>query len=106
MTEKPTDRSFEEAASSATAPTLLAEFWEFLRHNKKWWLLPILIVLLLFGVLIFLSGTGAAPSSTPSTNLNPEAQEKKLTAAKPSVPKVQPRSVCFDAEHRPPPYRH
>ena len=37
------------------------EFIDFLRHHKKWWLLPILIVLLLFGVLIFLSGTGVAP---------------------------------------------
>jgi len=53
--------SFDEAAQSGTAPTLLGELWEFLRHNKKWWFLPILIVLLLFGVLIFLSGTGAAP---------------------------------------------
>jgi hypothetical protein len=52
---------FEEAARSQASPTLLREFWEFLRHNKKWWLLPILIVLLVFGVLIFLSGTGAAP---------------------------------------------
>lgn len=46
---------------SGQPPTLAAELWDFLRHNKKWWLLPILIVLLLFGVLIFLSGTGAAP---------------------------------------------
>jgi hypothetical protein len=52
---------FERAASEAPAPSLLAEFWEFLCHNKKWWLLPILIVLLVFGALIFLAGTGAAP---------------------------------------------
>jgi hypothetical protein len=52
---------FDEAANAASSPTLLAELWDFLRHNKKWWLLPIFIVLLLFGVLIFLSGTGAAP---------------------------------------------
>ena len=51
---------FERAAKGQASPTLLAEFWEFLRHNKKWWLLPILIVLLVFGILIFLSGTGAA----------------------------------------------
>jgi hypothetical protein len=61
MTRKRPDETFEEAAQSARAPSLLGEFWEFLRHNKKWWLLPILLVLLLFGVLIFLSGTGAAP---------------------------------------------
>ena len=53
--------SLEEAAKRHSSPTLLAEFLDFLRHNKKWWLLPILLVLLLFGVLIFLSGTGAAP---------------------------------------------
>ncbi|MBW8884769.1 MAG: hypothetical protein JF612_08340 [Planctomycetia bacterium] len=51
---------FQDAAKAA-APTLVGELWDFLRHHKKWWLLPILIVLLLFGVLIFLSGTGAAP---------------------------------------------
>ena len=52
---------FTEIAHRSETPSLLGEFWEFLRHNKKWWLLPILIVLLLFGLLIFLSGTGAAP---------------------------------------------
>ena len=53
--------SFNEAAQSGSTPTLLGELWDFLGHNKKWWLLPILFVLLFFGVLIFLSGTGAAP---------------------------------------------
>lgn len=41
--------------------SLLAEFWEFLKHNKKYWLLPILLVMLMMGVLIFLSGSAAAP---------------------------------------------
>lgn len=61
MEEASPEREFEQAAHDSPAPTLLAEFWEFLRHNKKWWLLPILIVLLVFGVLIFLTTTGAAP---------------------------------------------
>lgn len=61
MDDQPSRERFEKAAKSQASPTLLGEFWEFLRHNKKWWLLPILIVLLVFGVLIFLSGTGAAP---------------------------------------------
>ena len=40
----------------------LKEFWEFLRFRKKYWLLPILIVLVLFGGLIVLSqGTAVAP---------------------------------------------
>ncbi len=42
-------------------PGLVGEFWEFLKHNKKWWLLPIVLVLLLLGVLVLLSGSAAAP---------------------------------------------
>jgi Family of unknown function (DUF5989) len=37
------------------------EFWDFLKANKKWWLLPILLVLLAVGLLITLAGTAAAP---------------------------------------------
>ena len=40
----------------------LKEFWDFLKARKKYWLLPILIVLVLFGALIVLSqGTAVAP---------------------------------------------
>ena len=40
----------------------LKEFWEFLKVRKKYWLLPIMLVLLLFGVLIILSqGSAVAP---------------------------------------------
>ena len=38
------------------------EFWEFLNERKKYWLLPIIIILALFGVLIVLSqGSAVAP---------------------------------------------
>jgi hypothetical protein len=38
------------------------EFWDFIKVRKKYWLLPILIVLALFGALIVLSqGTVVAP---------------------------------------------
>jgi drug/metabolite transporter superfamily protein YnfA len=40
---------------------LLSEFWLFLKENKKWWLLPIVIIALALGALIFLSSTPAAP---------------------------------------------
>ena len=41
---------------------LLKEFWEFLKIRKKYWLLPIIIVLVLFGGLIILSqGSAIAP---------------------------------------------
>ena len=40
----------------------LKEFWEFLKVRKKYWLMPILLVLVLFGGLIVLSqGTAVAP---------------------------------------------
>ncbi len=41
---------------------VLAEFWEFLRYNKKYWLLPIVTVLVLAGLLIVLAqGSAVAP---------------------------------------------
>jgi hypothetical protein len=52
---------FENAAKNRGRTNFTAEFWYFLRQNKKWWLLPIVIVVITFGVLVFLSGTAAAP---------------------------------------------
>lgn len=43
------------------APGLLREFWDFLHHNKKWWLVPILLALLLIGLLILWGGSAMAP---------------------------------------------
>ena len=51
----------EQAAHEETSNGLLGEFWYFLAHNKKWWLLPILILLLGLALLVGLSGTAAAP---------------------------------------------
>jgi hypothetical protein len=51
---------FERQAETAT-PGLAAEFIDFVLHNKKWWLIPIIVVLLMLGLLVLLSGTGAAP---------------------------------------------
>jgi len=40
----------------------IKEFWDFLRVRKKYWLLPILIVLVIFGGLIILAqGSAVAP---------------------------------------------
>jgi hypothetical protein len=51
---------FERLAKEQRS-SLIAEFWSFLKHNKKWWLLPIVLVLLLLGLIILLAGTSAAP---------------------------------------------
>ena len=40
---------------------LIAEFWAYLRHNRKWWLAPIVIALLLLAGLVWLGCTAAAP---------------------------------------------
>ena len=42
--------------------SFLAEIWRFLRARRKSWLVPILIVLVIFGVLIFVGeGSALAP---------------------------------------------
>lgn len=57
----PTDEmDFAQQAQQAR-PGVVREFVDFLRHNKKWWLAPILVVLLVVGVLIILGSTAAAP---------------------------------------------
>lgn len=53
--------NFEKAAADGRDVGFLRELWGFLNATKKWWLLPIIAVVVLFGLLIFLSGTGAAP---------------------------------------------
>jgi len=59
MIEEP-PKSFNDAANDAP-PSLGREIIDMLRHNKKWWMIPIIAVLLLFGVLLILGGTGMAP---------------------------------------------
>lgn len=39
----------------------MGELWQFIAQNKKWWLTPIVIILIVFGLLIALGGTAAAP---------------------------------------------
>lgn len=60
MDNKPSNE-FEKAAAEQPSSGLFSEFWQFLRHNKKWWLLPILLFLLVFAVMMVLAATGVAP---------------------------------------------
>jgi hypothetical protein len=42
--------------------SLISEFWEFIKYRKRYWLLPIVIVLLLFSALIvFIESSAIAP---------------------------------------------
>ena len=65
QTEQPHKSKEFENLGKQQRTSLLAEFWLFLKHNKKWWLLPILIVLLLLGALVLLGGTAIAPFIYP-----------------------------------------
>jgi hypothetical protein len=41
---------------------MLAELWEFLRERKKFWLFPLVLLLLVFGALVVLTqGSAVAP---------------------------------------------
>ena len=37
----------------------LKDLWQFLMERKKWWLLPMIIVLLFIGVLVVIGGSTA-----------------------------------------------
>lgn len=57
--QKPSE--FELAAAERRRDTLLSEVWGFMKENKKWWLLPLILALALCGLLVLLSNTGLAP---------------------------------------------
>lgn len=37
------------------------DLWGFLKENKKWWLVPLVVVMVGLALLMFLSSTGVAP---------------------------------------------
>lgn len=49
------------AHASTGQSSVFRDVFRFLGETKKWWLAPTLLCLLLFGALIFLSTTAAAP---------------------------------------------
>ena len=51
---------FEESAEPGRMG-LVAEFWLFLSDNKKWWILPILVALVVLGLLAVFGSSGGAP---------------------------------------------
>ncbi len=51
---------FERQAELASG-SLLGELLGFLRQNKKWWLIPVILALVVIGALVVLGGTAVAP---------------------------------------------
>ncbi len=58
MNEKQ-DKDFENINPEELS--LFQEFVQMLKHNKKYWMIPLVLMLLGFGVLLILGSTGAAP---------------------------------------------
>lgn len=57
-----TDRNeFERMAKNQRESSFLVELWALIRQQRKYWLIPIVAVLLLLGLLVSLSGTAVAP---------------------------------------------
>ena len=54
------ERAFEELGRGRR-PSFLREYFYVLRTYKKLWMVPIILVLLAFGLLMTLSSSGAAP---------------------------------------------
>jgi hypothetical protein len=54
-----TDEFSREA--SRTRTSFLSDYLYLLRNNRKWWMLPLLGLLLILGMLTLLSSSGVAP---------------------------------------------
>ncbi|HYN06262.1 MAG TPA: DUF5989 family protein [Vicinamibacterales bacterium] len=60
MAEQPLS-DFEKVSQQSGSNNLLTDFGYYLRHSRKWWLVPLLLALSLLGGLMLLSNTAAAP---------------------------------------------
>jgi len=58
-TSTPSEAGFPEIAAASNDPHIIRELFRFLKANKKWWLLPIILVVLMMALTVYLSG--AAP---------------------------------------------
>jgi hypothetical protein len=67
MNDSTTDKTPQDfiPSSYAARASMPGEFWRFLKHSKKWWLLPVLLGLCLLALLVLLSGTAVAPFLYP-----------------------------------------
>jgi hypothetical protein len=57
----PTPTNDFEKAAQQKHGNLISEFLGFLKQNRKFWLLPLIIIMLLLTALLFLTSTAAAP---------------------------------------------
>lgn len=61
MNEKHSPKKLSDLPSGGDDQGIVREFVDFLRHSKKWWLLPILLLLLTITGFMVLTSSAAAP---------------------------------------------
>ena len=54
------DTEFARAAARGQIG-FLRELWSFLRSNRKWWLTPVILIIVVLGMIVVFGGSGAAP---------------------------------------------
>jgi len=59
--KKESRSAFQKVTDAQSDGGFLGDFWSLIKTNKKWWLIPIVVLFSGFGVLILLSSTGIAP---------------------------------------------
>jgi hypothetical protein len=55
------NQNFEQIVKEEKEMGFVSELLLMLKHNKKWWLTPIILVLILFGALIIMGSSSYAP---------------------------------------------
>ena len=61
MADDDTPRQPTEFEKAGSEKGLIGEFWEFLMQNRKFWMIPIIVVLLALGGLLIAGGSSLAP---------------------------------------------
>lgn len=54
-----------ESLSENESQSLITEFVAFLGSNKKWWLTPVIIAIILLSILVMFGGSSLAPLIYP-----------------------------------------
>jgi len=61
MKKSNSNESLSDITDKTKQAGFTTELTSMLMHNKKWWLTPIILVLLIFGLLIILGSSSYAP---------------------------------------------
>lgn len=61
MTNEKQNNEFEKLSAENQNMSLVEEFLDMLKHNKKYWMIPLVLMLLGFGIILILGSSGAAP---------------------------------------------